>query len=211
VQRRSAWRYEAGSSYSDSKAMMAQDARRAAEKGCFGYCMGCQGRRIHHEIASRGRDRDVAAQEDDAHGGMASLKVTRHRARACIRCWRQSAKERGETDCSQRHQRTACVGGQRWVGVGERREHIDTSLEGRSERGRRISSNWVQHTRRMEMSMSSGRSPSLKSRDATHRLQILHSSTARYPADVLPARRSSAQRTKRGWQQRVLQHLAGQP
>ncbi|KAJ7807018.1 hypothetical protein B0H13DRAFT_1929287 [Mycena leptocephala] len=86
-----------------------QDARLAAEKGCFGYCVGCQGRRIHHEIASQGRDRDVAAQEDDAHGRMASLKVTRRRARACIRCWHQSAKESGETDCSQRRQRTAAV------------------------------------------------------------------------------------------------------
>ena len=29
-------------------------AARARGVGCFGYCKGCQGRRIHHEIASRG-------------------------------------------------------------------------------------------------------------------------------------------------------------
>ena len=51
---------------------------RAADMGCLGYCMSCQGRRIHHEIASRGRDRDVAAQEDDVYGRMADPMVTRY-------------------------------------------------------------------------------------------------------------------------------------
>ncbi|KAJ7844561.1 hypothetical protein B0H13DRAFT_1908822 [Mycena leptocephala] len=66
-----------------------------------------------------------------------------------------------------------------------------------SELGRRISSNLVQHTRRIEMSMRSGRNPGLKSRDAKHRVRVLHSSAAR-SADTLPAQRTSAQRTKRG-------------
>ncbi|KAJ7815765.1 hypothetical protein B0H13DRAFT_1924007 [Mycena leptocephala] len=98
----------------------------------------------------------------------------------------------------------------RQVGVGERREHIDASLEGQSECGRRISSNWswVQHTRRIEMSMRSGQNPGLKSRDTTHLVRVLHSSTAR-SVDTLLARRLSMQRTKRGWRRRFLQHLAG--
>ncbi|KAJ7896480.1 hypothetical protein B0H13DRAFT_1885189 [Mycena leptocephala] len=38
---------------------------------------GHQGRRVRHEIVSRGRDRDVVVQEDDVHGRMASLKSFR--------------------------------------------------------------------------------------------------------------------------------------
>jgi hypothetical protein len=48
---------------------------------------------LSYEIELRERDRDGVAQEDGAHGRMASLKATRRRARACIRCCHQSGKE----------------------------------------------------------------------------------------------------------------------